>query len=39
VSNELVVLRNDAGSFVEMQRLTSGTTLGPVEVAVTVADL
>ena len=38
-NNELVVLRNDAGSFVEMQRLTSGTTLGPVQIAVTVADL
>jgi Uma2 family endonuclease len=37
--NELVVLRNDAGSFVEVQRLTSGTTLGPVEIALSVADL
>jgi Uma2 family endonuclease len=38
-NNELVVLRNDAGSFVEVQRLTSGTTQGPVEIAVSVADL
>jgi Uma2 family endonuclease len=38
-NNELVVLRNDAGAFVEVQRLTSGTTIGPVEIAVTVADL
>jgi Uma2 family endonuclease len=38
-NNELVVLRNDAGSFVEVQRLTSGTTVGPVEVTVSVADL
>jgi Uma2 family endonuclease len=37
--NELVVLRNDAGTFVEVQRVTSGTTIGPVEIAVTVADL
>jgi Uma2 family endonuclease len=39
VSNELVVLRNDAGTFVEVQRLASGTTIGPVEITLTVADL
>jgi len=39
VNNELVVLRNDDGTFVEVQRLTSGTTVGPVEITVTVADL
>ena len=38
-NNELVVLRNDAGTFVEVQRLTSGTTVGPVGITVTVADL
>ena len=38
-NNELVVLRNDAGTFVEVQRLTSGTTIGPVEITLTVADL
>ena len=38
-NNELVVLRNDGGSFVEVQRLSSGTTIGPVEITLTVADL
>jgi Uma2 family endonuclease len=38
-NNELVVLRNEAGTFVEVQRLTSGTTVGPVEITVSVADL
>ncbi|HEY3924073.1 MAG TPA: Uma2 family endonuclease [Acidothermaceae bacterium] len=38
-NNELVVLRNDSGVFVEVQRLTSGTTMGPVEITLTVADL
>jgi Uma2 family endonuclease len=38
-NNALVVLRNDAGTFVEVQRLTSGTTIGPVEITLTVADL
>ena len=38
-NNELVVLRNDSGAFVEVQRLTSGTTIGPVEITLTVADL
>lgn len=38
-NDELVVLRNEAGSFIEVQRLTGGTTIGPVEIAVTVADL
>jgi Uma2 family endonuclease len=38
-NNELVVLHNDAGTFVEVQRLTSGTTIGPIEVTLTVADL
>jgi Uma2 family endonuclease len=37
--SELVVLHNDAGSFVEVQRLTSGTTIGPVEITLTVPDL
>jgi hypothetical protein len=34
-----VVLRNDGGTFVEVQRLTSGTTIGPVEITLSVADL
>lgn len=38
-NDELVVLRNDAGTFVEVQRLTSGTTMGPVEITLTVADI
>jgi Uma2 family endonuclease len=38
-NDELVVLRNDAGTFVEVQRLTSGTTIGPVEITVSVANL
>lgn len=38
-NNELVVLRNDADTFVEVQRLASGTTIGPVEITLTVADI
>lgn len=38
-NDELVVLRNDAGTFVEVQRLASGTTIGPVEITLTVADI
>jgi Uma2 family endonuclease len=38
-NDELVVLRNDAGTFVEVQRFTSGTTVGPVEITLTVGDL
>lgn len=38
-NDELVVLRNDGGAFVEVQRFTSGTTIGPVEITLTVADL
>jgi Uma2 family endonuclease len=38
-NDELVVLRNDGGTFVEVQRLTSGTTSGPIEITVSVADL
>jgi Uma2 family endonuclease len=39
VANTLVVLRNDGGVFVEVQRVTSGTTHAPISITVAVGDL
>lgn len=39
VNDELVVFRDDSGSFAEVQRLTSGTTQDPIVIDVAVPDV
>jgi Uma2 family endonuclease len=39
VSNELLVLKGDGATFVEVQRLATGTTVAPISIQVSVPDL